>query len=106
MKNIFTLTDALDLLVDPNYMGMAEAVSYISPTQTQNDNILVRLDLGNPDGTFNSRAAAEALEFKNAVLEHSLNYEVEDLDTRRYLSRIHIFTFIGGKFFLKLRLEK
>lgn len=104
MKNIFTLTDALDLLVEPNYIGMAEAVGYISPVL--NDTVLIRLDLGNPDGTFDSRAAAEALEFKNAVLEHSLNYEVEDIDSRRYLSRIHIFTFIGGKLFLKLRLEK
>lgn len=104
MKSIFTLTDALDLMVEPRYMAMAEAVGYITPIM--NDTVLIRLDLGNPDGTFNSRAAAEALEFKNAVLEHSLNYEVEDLDTRRYLSRIHIFTFIGGKFFLKLRLEK
>lgn len=104
MKNIFTLTDALDLMVEPNYMGMAEAVGYISPVL--NDTVLIRLDLGNPDGTFNSRVAAEALEFKNAVLEHSLNYEVEDLENEHYLSRIHIFTFIGGKLFLKLRLEK
>lgn len=104
MKNIFTLTDALDLFVEPRYMAMAEAVGYISPAQ--NDNILIRLDLDNPDGTFDSRAAAEALEFKNAVLEHSLNYEVEDLENKRYLSRTHIFTFIGGKLFLKLRLGK
>lgn len=104
MKNIFTLTNVLNLLAEPEYANMAEAVNYISPAQ--NDNILIRLDLGNPDGTFDSRAAAEALEFKNTVLEHSLNYEIEDLDTRRYLSRLHIFTFIGGKLFLKLRLEK
>lgn len=104
MKNIFTLTDALDLLVEPNYMAMAEAVGYISPIV--NDNVLIRLNLGNPDGTFDSRAAAEALEFRNAVLEHSLNYEVEDLDNDHFFNRVHIFTFIGGKLFLKLRMVK
>lgn len=104
MKNIFTLTDALDLLIEPNYMDMAEAVGYISPVL--NDTVLIRLDLGNPDGTFDSRAAAEALEFKNAVLEHSLNYEVEDLDNNLFFNRVHIFTFIGGKLFLKLRMVK
>lgn len=104
MKNIFTLTNVLNLLAEPEYANMAEAVNYISPSIS--DDILIRLDLGNPDGTFDSRAAAEALEFKNAVLEHSLNYEAEDLDSKRYFSRTHIFTFIGGKFFLKLRMEK
>ena len=104
MKNIFTLTDALDLLVEPKYTDVVEAIDYISPALRSD--LHIRLNLGNPDGTFDSRAAAEALEFKNAVLEHSLNYEVEDLEDEHCLSRTHIFTFIGGKFFLKLRLEK
>lgn len=104
MKNISTLTDALDLMVEPRYMAMAEAVGYITPIM--NDTVLIRLDLGNPDGTFDFRAAAEALEFRNAVLEHSLNYEVEDFDNDHFFNRVHVFTFIGGKLFLKLRLEK
>lgn len=104
MKNIFTLTDALDLMVEPRYMAMAEAVGYITPIM--NNTVLIRLDLGNPDGTFDSRAAAEALEFRNAVLEHSLNYEVEDFDNDHFFNRVHVFTFIGGKLFLKLRMDK
>ena len=105
MKNIFTLTDVLDLFVGPEYADMAEAVSYTS-SPLCDGYIVKRVDLGNPDGTFNSRAVAEALEFKNSVLEHALNYEVKDLDNTHYFSCTHIFTFIGGKFFLKLRLEK
>lgn len=104
MKNIFTLTDALDLMVEPKYTDMVEAVSYITPIM--NDTVLIRLDLGNPDGTFDSRAAAEALEFRNTILEHSLNYEVEDLDNNHHFSRVHGFTFLGGKLFLKLRMDK
>lgn len=104
MKNIFTLTDALDLMVESRYMAMAEAVSYITPIM--NDTVLIRLDLGNPDGTFDSRAAAEALEFRNTILEHSLNYEVEDFDNNHFFNRVHAFTFIGGKLFFKLRMVK
>jgi hypothetical protein len=104
MKNIFTLTDALDLMVDPHYTAMVEAIDYASPVLGRD--VHIRLNLGNPNGTFDSRAAAEALEFRNAVLEHSLNYEVEDLDNDRFFNRLHIFTFIGGKLVLKLRMVK
>lgn len=104
MKNIFTLTDALDLMVEPKYTDMVEAVGYITPIL--NDTVLIRLDLGNPDGTFDSRAAVEALEFTNAVLEHSLNHEIEDLDNDHHFSRVHGFTFLGGKLLLKLRMDK
>lgn len=104
MKNIFTLTDALDLMVEPKYTDMIEAIDYASPVLGRDFHI--RLNLDNPDGTFDFRAAAEALEFRNAVLEHSLNYEVEDLNNDRFFNRLHIFTFIGGKLVLKLRIVK
>lgn len=104
-NKVYTLTYALDRIISPDYMGLADSITFVSPVMDNRLTIVVQIPT-HEDGTFDNWVAAEAQTLRHELQHHSHAYTKEELDTSIFLKTVYKFELADGGVFLKIKIRR